>query len=385
MHFNDRSDNPARSGIVLLADAGESSKIEKLPTGAVRVRADVARTGIQEYEPWKGSPVQGRKVRIFRPAEEVFSEDSLATLGAWVPITVGHPPEKSVEPATWKKYSVGQLEGGEPERVSKDGAEFVRVSMLVLDGDTIEDLGESLVEVSQGYACVLDWTPGEHEGEPYDAVQRRIVHNHSALLAGGHARAGGGARILLDSNEEGKNTMTPEEVKALLAELLPAAIAEALKAREQESLDKKAKDEGAPPEEKPPEEKPDAEVKVDAKEIAKTAADAAKAVLEAAENLAAARETTKIALGDSYDAKGKTEAQILVDAITKVFPKKKLVTIDSPIEAIRAAWETIVQTMPSEYIRDSKKVEKPEEPNGRKTFFDSAAKSFADSFGKVSG
>ena len=39
-----------------------------------------------------------------------------------------------------------------------------------------------LKELSLGYNLDLDETPGEWEGQPYDAVQRNIVINHLALV-----------------------------------------------------------------------------------------------------------------------------------------------------------------------------------------------------------
>ena len=37
-------------------------------------------------------------------------------------------------------------------------------------------------EVSCGYRCAYDFTPGTFEGQPYDAVQRTIRGNHLALV-----------------------------------------------------------------------------------------------------------------------------------------------------------------------------------------------------------
>jgi hypothetical protein len=52
-------------------------------------------------------------------------------------------------------------------------------------------------ELSCGYTCDLDPTPGEYQGERYDAIQRNIRGNHVALVTRG--RAGPTARIRLDA------------------------------------------------------------------------------------------------------------------------------------------------------------------------------------------
>src|SRR5690606_3963092 len=69
--------------------------------------AKAARTGIQEYlgsEVGKpGVPV----VRVYRPADEVFSADALASY-SHAPITIDHPPEM-VTPDNIKQYEVGEV------------------------------------------------------------------------------------------------------------------------------------------------------------------------------------------------------------------------------------------------------------------------------------
>lgn len=37
-------------------------------------------------------------------------------------------------------------------------------------------------DLSMGYSCKYDLTPGEYQGEPYDAIQRDILYNHIALV-----------------------------------------------------------------------------------------------------------------------------------------------------------------------------------------------------------
>ena len=56
-----------------------------------------------------------------------------------------------------------------------------------------------LKELSLGYNLTLDETPGEWNGQHYDAIQRDIRINHLAL--GREARAGEQARLNIDGRD----------------------------------------------------------------------------------------------------------------------------------------------------------------------------------------
>lgn len=147
----------------------------------------MARTGVLEYSDGQ------RSWREYRPAEEVFAEDSLATLrGATV--TDKHPP-KLVTPETYAAVSRGHADGA----ARRDGALLV-TDLLVQDAELcrLVTAGERR-EVSCGYTCEVEHTPGvTPEGEHYDAIQRRIRHNHVALLPPGEGRSGPEVSLRLD-------------------------------------------------------------------------------------------------------------------------------------------------------------------------------------------
>src|SRR4030095_16165143 len=69
--------------------------------------------------------------------------------------------------------------------------------------DLPDDHKDALREVSMGYlAEVVPESGVTPDGQHYDAKQTCIRFNHLALLPPGHARAGSGARLRLDGNEE---------------------------------------------------------------------------------------------------------------------------------------------------------------------------------------
>ena len=168
-------------------DAVSVAGTRRRDDGYLVADARIARTGIQTYLGREvGRPEVG-VVRVYRPGAEVFSEDTLKS-AAHRPVTNDHPPEL-VTSANWKKYSVGQS----ADEVSGEGI-FIRVPLMVSDEAAIQDIEGGKRELSAGYTCDVDFTPGVTDaGEAYDAVQKNIRLNHIAIVARG--RAGSEVRI----------------------------------------------------------------------------------------------------------------------------------------------------------------------------------------------
>jgi len=162
--------------------------------GSLRAPAHVARTGVQEY-----LLPDGTVRREYRPADSVFHEDSLASLRS-VPVTRGHSTN-AVDPTNWATHAVGFASDRDAAKNQIDGEDWILTELIVSHADAVAAVEKrDLVEVSAGYSCELDFTPGvAPDGQRYDAVQRDINFNHIALLPAGGARAGSNARIRLDS------------------------------------------------------------------------------------------------------------------------------------------------------------------------------------------
>lgn len=168
-------------------DVGNLKSPEFQPNGWARVEGLLTRTGVFVYR----NP-DGTERRELRLDSEVFNADSLKSFGL-VPVTDDHPSEL-LNANNTAKYAVGAVS----ENVRKDG-KFVRASMLVTHADTVAKLKAGKAQLSCGYTCDLELTPGTHQGMRYDAVQRNIRGNHVALVD--VARAGPEARIRLDSGD----------------------------------------------------------------------------------------------------------------------------------------------------------------------------------------
>jgi len=177
-------------------DKAELTGVRRTADGYLVADVRAARTGLQTYLGVEVGKPDVDMVVVYRPEEEVFAKDSMATL-ANRPITSNHPPEM-VNAANWKKYAAGITGGG----VARDG-EFLVVPFALMDESAIADVEAGKRELSAGYTCDLDFTPGvTADGHAYGAVQRNIRINHLAVVDKG--RAGKHCRV-------GDTTSTPTE------------------------------------------------------------------------------------------------------------------------------------------------------------------------------
>ena len=153
----------------------------KTDEGFVRDAPIIGRTGILEYR-----NVDGSIRREYRPPEEAFNVDSLASIRG-KPITQLH--HGLVTSANYfNSHPVGT--------VISDGRQDgnnIRADVVIYSLDT-EDR-----ELSCGYQTELEETPGVTEdGQHYDAIQRNIRYNHLAIVPRGRA---GNARLNMDGNQ----------------------------------------------------------------------------------------------------------------------------------------------------------------------------------------
>src|SRR5690606_29290937 len=106
---------------------------------------------IQLYAGYEVGKPELPVVRVYRPSDEVFSKDALATY-PHKPITNDHPAEP-VSAENWKDHAVGFI----GDEVARDG-EFVRIPLMLADARAIADIEAGKRELSAGYTCELEWT-----------------------------------------------------------------------------------------------------------------------------------------------------------------------------------------------------------------------------------
>ena len=158
----------------------------------------LTRTGIFEYKQPDGSVR-----RELRRPEDVFDPDSLASYEG-KPIIITHRAQE-VNTDNVHREEIGCiLTPG-----WRDG-DTVRAKIVIHDPDAVKASGYR--ELSLGYHLTLQDTPGDLDGQAYDAIQTGIRVNHLALVAA--ARAGEDTRLHMDSKDiNGGNPM--DETKTI--------------------------------------------------------------------------------------------------------------------------------------------------------------------------
>jgi hypothetical protein len=171
-------------------DLDDAAKVRYTTDGYMVAMPRVARTGIQLYYGSElGMTGQDAKkvMKVYRSQDEVFKSSSLQSF-PHKPITDDHPPV-NVTADNWSQYAKGQA----GDEVVRDG-DFIRVPMVVMDGGTIKKFKDGKAELSVGYECEIDFSPGTApDGTQYDAMQKNIRANHIAVVDA--ARGGGQLRI----------------------------------------------------------------------------------------------------------------------------------------------------------------------------------------------
>lgn len=167
-----------------------SSKREYTPEGFLRVPGYVARSGIQQYlasELGLTDRAPDTVVNVYRPPEEVFSTESLASYSA-VDATDDHPKEL-VSAETYRDVAVGVVASG-----GRQVGDFVEADIIIKDAAVIKRVEAGKVQLSAGYkAEYFPETGVTDDGQKYEIVQRNIRINHVALVD--RARAGAQARL----------------------------------------------------------------------------------------------------------------------------------------------------------------------------------------------
>lgn len=156
-----------------------------------RYDVKIARAGVFPYVYQDGTTRLEAKL-----PQDLFSQTTIdSAKGA--PITDDHvPPSDSkglVTPENYQKYVKGSL----GDTITVQDGHLCGVETLLDSGLMAKvDRGEK-VELSIGFELDIDPTPGEYNGQRYDAVQRNIRINHVAHVDKG--RAGETVRVQTDS------------------------------------------------------------------------------------------------------------------------------------------------------------------------------------------
>ncbi len=255
-----------------------------------------------------GAPDKSRIYKVYRPAEELADPECIESfkLLPWVDEhhMLGDGP--GYMPAE-KKGVHGVI--GEDVYFDAD-AGILRGNLKVFSKSHATAIDKNKPELSCGYRCTYDFTPGEWNGVKYDVVQRKMRGNHLASVKEG--RMGPDVAVLdhlsfaVDGKLELEPVLTEQEkatLAALLAKLSPEEKAALLAPAEQSDEEKAAALAAANAAKAADTETPEEKAAKDAEAAAATADEEAKAAetakaADAAEKRAAAQDA-RIAAQDA--------------------------------------------------------------------------------------
>jgi hypothetical protein len=170
----------------------DGTKRETLANGMLRIRdctlalADNVQTYLAGELGLTDRPASAL-VRVYRPPEEVFAPDSMASFAS-VAVTDDHPAG-GVTADNADQVS----RGWSSESVRQVGDHLV-ADLLISSRKLIDKVAAGKSELSNGYAMRLEWKAGTSpKGETYDAIMRSITGNHIAVVDAG--RCGGSCRV----------------------------------------------------------------------------------------------------------------------------------------------------------------------------------------------
>lgn len=150
----------------------------------------ITKVGVFEYHASElpGAPEPDRVYRVYRPEDELSSPeflDSLRLLPLVDDHTVLGAEDRGATPAERKGVhgTIGESIRFDPPYVR--GNLKVWSEAMARKIDPPAGSGIRKRELSLGYGCLLDWTPGVFDGVSYDVVQRRLRANHLALVKEG--------------------------------------------------------------------------------------------------------------------------------------------------------------------------------------------------------
>lgn len=175
----------------------------------------ISKVGVFDYSGAQiGAADPNRIYRVYRPAEELADPATIESFKL-LPIVDDHTmlgnPNEGMTPAEDKGVA-GVI--GEEVYFKHP---YLLANIKVFSETLRQKIEAGKIDLSGGYRCFYEFTPGIFEGEPYDAIQRQPRGNHLALVDEG--RMGSDVVVLdhLKFTVDKKDTITMENEKLLSA------------------------------------------------------------------------------------------------------------------------------------------------------------------------
>lgn len=145
----------------------------------------ISKAGVFDYLGAEiGAPEPDRIYKVFRPPEELASDETIKSFRL-TPFIVDHEMlGKNATPAEKKG-----IQGVIGENVYYDHP-YLRGNIKIFSDAALSDISSGKIDLSPGYRSRYDFgNPGVYEGEAYEVVQRHLRGNHLALVDEGRTGA----------------------------------------------------------------------------------------------------------------------------------------------------------------------------------------------------
>ncbi|MBG3014730.1 DUF2213 domain-containing protein [Proteus mirabilis] len=266
----------------------------------------ISKVGVFDYLGFEiGAPIPEKIYKVYRPQEELASTETINSFKLMPFVDEHEMLGKDGTPAETKG-----IQGVIGEQVYFEYP-YLRSNIKILSNSALNQIEGGKIELSPGYRCIYDFTPGEFNGERYDAIQRHIRANHLALVDEGrtgddvavqdHSVITIDTKELIRMNEEenkekqttDEGAFTPEQLDAL------KAIIKEVITSTQPATDNDPEEEKKPSTDSDPDEEQKAEEAVEKAEIATEEAESGEP--EAVEKAEVAIETAVEAIEEAKE------------------------------------------------------------------------------------
>ncbi|XAI95265.1 structural protein [Leptolyngbya phage Lbo-JY16] len=181
---------PDQAAAIAYSKAGKDSARTTDINGYIEIKDNpISKEGVFEYS---GAQIgltgddANRIFKVYRPASELADPECIASFRL-LPFVDEHAMLGSEELGLTPAERKG-VQGFIGEQVHFDPP-YLRGNIKILSESVKRLIAEGKRELSPGYRCVYELTPGVFEGQTYDAIQRRIRGNHLALVQEGRTGA----------------------------------------------------------------------------------------------------------------------------------------------------------------------------------------------------
>jgi len=167
-------------------DLPESARVPDI-NGFIEIKDNpISKEGVFQYS---GAQInhpdpmrRGEIFNVYRPAEELADPECIASFRL-LPFVDEHAMLGSEDIGATPAELKG-VQGMIGEQVRFDPP-YLRANLKIVSESLKGLIGSGKVELSPGYRCIYEHTPGVWNGQKYDAIQRKIRGNHLALVTEG--------------------------------------------------------------------------------------------------------------------------------------------------------------------------------------------------------